>query len=601
MTLSKNVCFIHSTNMNITGTNILDMLLKYLNHHNLIDKLEFLVINNIGEPLDEEKYKQIHQKIVVINYSEDVSLFENATMKQVISFSKMHDDYNILYLHTKGVSYKPDFDFYPGIMSWIRFMLYCLVDHSDSCIKLLERYDTIGVNVKEHDRNPLHYSGNFWWATTAYLKQLPITIFNTKYDCEFYTLSKNPNYFNVHTLYRMYESVHDLSNYKDDVISSFNNALSGTLETKVSYCGIGMLKSGLCNQINSLVSSIYNCITSPDKNVNNLIIVNDFSPDYKSPDRVSFNRIFDLDSINNYLKKYKIFIIDKNDIQMNIESVRYGENDSFVNVTNQVIENFYKNNILKIDKNVSMNELAGDPCPGVQKKLIIKYTLNNQNFKFTEIFKENEFVYIDFSNVNHKRWKTVNTIFNELQENRPIIEEILMNVQFHNTYRDISKAFIQSLNMPQNAKINVLHIRNEEDAIEFWGMINRFDNLNKFKDVLEDKYIQIIDKYIDSDSYNIVLSANTNNRVIDHLKSKTNGRCIFTDKTAHNGREINAMIDMIIAENCNNNFIGCVNPENYHGSTYSGMLYSIFKKKSIKNILIDIDNIHKDECVISNP
>ena len=53
MTLAKNVCFIHSTNIATTGTFILDMMISYLNERNFIDALEFLVINNIGEPLDE--------------------------------------------------------------------------------------------------------------------------------------------------------------------------------------------------------------------------------------------------------------------------------------------------------------------------------------------------------------------------------------------------------------------------------------------------------------------------------------------------------------------------------------------------------------------
>ena len=94
--------------MNITGTRILDMLINYLNYNDIINKLEFLVINNIGEPLDEDKYKNINEKIIVINYSNDISLFENATIKQIVTFSKLHDNYNILYLHTKGVSYKDD-------------------------------------------------------------------------------------------------------------------------------------------------------------------------------------------------------------------------------------------------------------------------------------------------------------------------------------------------------------------------------------------------------------------------------------------------------------------------------------------------------------
>ena len=125
---SKNVCFIHSTNMNITGTRILDMLINYLNYNDIINKLEFLVINNIGEPLDEDKYKNINEKIIVINYSNDISLFENATIKQIVTFSKLHDNYNILYLHTKGVSYKDDHYFYPGILSWINYMLYSLIN-----------------------------------------------------------------------------------------------------------------------------------------------------------------------------------------------------------------------------------------------------------------------------------------------------------------------------------------------------------------------------------------------------------------------------------------------------------------------------------------
>lgn len=602
MTLAKNVCFIHSTNIATTGTFILDMMISYLNERNFIDALEFLVINNIGEPLDEDKYTKIHKKIVVINYSEDASLFENATMKQVITFSKIHENYNVLYMHTKGVSYKQDHYFYQGILSWINFMMYCLVDHSDKCVDLLSDYDTIGTNVREHDTNPLHYSGNFWWARTSYLRKLPITIFKDKYDCEFQVLSKNPRFFNVWTLNQMYQTVYPLSSYESDVTSSFANGLSIQNETRVIFCGIGSFGSGLCNQINSLVAAIYKCIVQNKNNtINNLIIVNDFSPDYKSPDRLSSNLIFDIESLNDYLQQYNICVIDKNDIHMNIDSVKYGTEDIFIDLTDVVKDKFYRDNILKIDRNFPINELKGDPVPNVKKTLKIRYSLNNLKFNFTQTFQEGEFVYIDYSNVNHKRWVATNTIFTELQENREIVEEIVSNIQFHKTYVDYSEGFMQSLNIPLDAKVNVLHVRTEEDAVEFWGRINGFDDLNEFRNVLEDKYIQTIEKYIDDDSYNIVLSANTNNRVIDHLQSKTNGRCIFTDKSRYNGREVNAMIDMIIAQNCNNIFIGGVNPETYHGSTYSGMLYSIFKKKQIKNILIDLDDIHHDEYVISNP
>ena len=85
----KAVCFIHSTNIDITGTFILDMLLSYMNKYNTFDKLHQIIITNIGIPLDENKYRSMHPNIIQINYSNDASLFENATMKQVIYFSKL--------------------------------------------------------------------------------------------------------------------------------------------------------------------------------------------------------------------------------------------------------------------------------------------------------------------------------------------------------------------------------------------------------------------------------------------------------------------------------------------------------------------------------
>jgi hypothetical protein len=225
MSLTKNVCFIHSTNIDITGTDMLDMLINQLNSSNIFNILDFVFINNIGTPLDENKYILLNSKIRVCNFSEDNTLFENATMKQMIAFSKIHNNYNILYIHTKGVSYKPDHYFFPGIVSWINYMLYCLVDNSDKCIKLLNIYDTVGVNVREHDENPLHYSGNFWWARSSYLQKLLPFSFKNKYDCEFLTLSQNPKYFNIFTLHHMYQNIYALSTYQDEVLKSFENEL----------------------------------------------------------------------------------------------------------------------------------------------------------------------------------------------------------------------------------------------------------------------------------------------------------------------------------------------------------------------------------------
>ena len=73
---NKIACFIHSTHIKECGTVILDDILNYLDSRNCFDKFDFLFINNIGIELDEFKYKQLNKKIIVTNYSDDVTLFE---------------------------------------------------------------------------------------------------------------------------------------------------------------------------------------------------------------------------------------------------------------------------------------------------------------------------------------------------------------------------------------------------------------------------------------------------------------------------------------------------------------------------------------------
>jgi hypothetical protein len=88
----------------------------------------------------------------------------------------MHDDatdstekYNILYLHSKGIT-QHDISTTRNINDWIDFMLYFVVEMNKTCIDILNIADTCGVNLINDPS--LHYSGNFWWATSTYIKRL---------------------------------------------------------------------------------------------------------------------------------------------------------------------------------------------------------------------------------------------------------------------------------------------------------------------------------------------------------------------------------------------------------------------------------------------
>lgn len=218
--------------------------------------------------------------------------------------------------------------------------------------------------------------------------------------------------------------------YEADNTSNFND-----LETKIHFCCIGSTESDVREQINSLIVSILKCIQHT-KSQNHIIIVNDFAPNYKSTKRIPFSSVFDIEGANKYLKKYNIQLVDKNSVQMNIIEVKYGINETFINITDKVIELFYKDNILKIDKNTNINGLYFDPVPGVKKEIVVQYTINNTNYKITETFPENGFVYIDYSSLNHKRWLYIPEISNDLCVNTGLVEELLSNlraVQFIST------------------------------------------------------------------------------------------------------------------------------------------------------------------------
>lgn len=587
--VSKSICFIHSTNMNIHNTEILERIVNYLKDRNIFDFLEFLVINNIGNEIDESFFKKISDKIIVINYSKDVSLFECVTIKQIISFSKIYNDYNVLYLHTKGVSYSKTYIYNDGIVSWTNYMLYSLVDNLQRCVELLKCYDTVGCNFRNDNGNiKKHYSGNFWWARTDYLKKLKCTDFNTKYDAEFCILSQNPNYFNIYTLEHMYETNYPLEVYKYNVISSLH-------AEQIFFCKLGWSGAGLCKQIYSLISCIFKAINL--KQCEKFIIIDDFLTDIQTNIYVSADTILNLNIMNLYLKKYNIYLMSKNNIKLNIKSILYGTYSNEIDITNKVIEKFSGNNYLFISKYTNLNLIDGDPSPNILKQIKIIYSLNDSDYTVYKHFDEDSEININFKDFNNVIWHAQNNINTERIKNYNLIHNLLLHIKFLDRYHIISQQFINTIISNNDTVINVIHIRNEADAIQFWGNINNMTN-DEYKNILENKYIHLINTYIDKNSLNIILSMNTSNKVIDYLKIN-NYKYFLSDKTRVIGREENAIIDLINGTNCNNIYIGNANMTTYNGSTFSYVLYTLLEQKpGIKKILIDLDNINVAEVVI---
>ncbi len=101
-------------------------------------------------------------------------------------------DGHVFYLHGKGVSRSP-LDQHGRY--WRALLLDEVVHQHAACTELLRDHDTAGTNWRGN-----HYSGNFWWARSDYVRRLPdiralrrhprrITadpVWNLRLQCEFW-------------------------------------------------------------------------------------------------------------------------------------------------------------------------------------------------------------------------------------------------------------------------------------------------------------------------------------------------------------------------------------------------------------------------------
>ena len=196
----KKYCFIHSCTFPNKGTEKLDYIIDKINSSGLIELLDNVFIVNIGVPI-ENKYNieynsNSSNKYILTNYSNNPLLYENPTINKVRQFAELNSDSYILYLHTKGNSYNTEIQ---TINDWINMMLYFLVDKYKECIdKMDNKYDTVGCNYQEKPYH--HYSGNFWWANSNYIKTLIFLSEEVpdKMAPEFWVLQNSPKMYISH-------------------------------------------------------------------------------------------------------------------------------------------------------------------------------------------------------------------------------------------------------------------------------------------------------------------------------------------------------------------------------------------------------------------
>ena len=597
----KQACFIHSTYTKIWEDEMLLKLIDRILETKLIDSLDVVYINHIGTPLDSSKYTKIHEKIIVENYSQNINLFEVCTIRALHQFAKLHPDYNILYMHTKGVSHQKESEFLPGILSWIEFMLYSLVNQHSNCRKLLNIYDTVGCAYKNqcsYQPNPEHYSGNYWWSRADYIASLNIfDHLQQKYDAEFWLFRNEPLFFNTCTLNNFYENSYPLELYKYLVDHSF--------QEQIISCKMGDTGLGLCNQLYSLANSIVIGILFPGYST---IVVSDFLCDYKNGSYCIPNIIVDFQKTNQFLEPYQVKIMTRSMIDFEIISVEFGlKPNHVVDITNDIKQRFIQDKQLVIPLGTNLNEFChnGDPLPGIRKQIYVSYVMNGRTYH--TVFDEylmlfHEPVLLDFQSLSHIP-SYIRTNIRHAKQNEDLFHQVLNQIKFDPRFYQETQEFLQNMSLTQSSTqshipyYNVIHLRLEEDAIAFWGYINGMTP-ELYQSILEQKYIRLIQEHISPESMTVLLCSSTENAITEYMTTHDYKFC-YMNKTKYQDREINAILDLIVGQQCQGVFIGNINPNNGNGSTFSYTIFnSLRNNTNVKKICIDTDRIFDPEYIL---
>jgi hypothetical protein len=203
----NRMIIIHSCLFVNQSLRVLENLIHKIESSDLIQHVSAVFIFHYGESLPSSFLDSFpstsgsFSKYSILHVSA-ISLFFEVPTLRVMSFVSQYlsshsgdggerrQEYQILYLHTKGVSYNVA---YPQIEDWVDMMLYFLVDKHTTCYHLLAsmEFDVVGLNyVSSSSLHPTKrmFSGNFFWVLSSYVSKLPHIQYedSNKYDAEYW-------------------------------------------------------------------------------------------------------------------------------------------------------------------------------------------------------------------------------------------------------------------------------------------------------------------------------------------------------------------------------------------------------------------------------
>jgi hypothetical protein len=160
----------------------------------------YVIVSDIQTTNEEiiQKLQNDYSKCTVERFVTNTGSEYNGIKKVEYIGNIPEQEYNILYLHSKGImniyktvqtAMEPYALKVNGVKSWIDSMHYYLIDQWRANVsKLNDGFDTLGVRNVHH-----WWWGNFWWASSTHIKKLNSYLGGTRWDCEAWLHNYHPN------------------------------------------------------------------------------------------------------------------------------------------------------------------------------------------------------------------------------------------------------------------------------------------------------------------------------------------------------------------------------------------------------------------------
>ena len=156
-------------------THILLNKFKKFKASGLYDKADKIYLTLFGDIEKNQEFlsdlKDLYRKIEFVVISNKEFDNEADTLNFMLKKAEEYEDNTpMLYLHTKGASHTHPI-MKKNIGAWVRYLDLYTINKWEECLDGLEENDAAGGLYESSD--PKHFSGNFFWANSEYIKSLP--------------------------------------------------------------------------------------------------------------------------------------------------------------------------------------------------------------------------------------------------------------------------------------------------------------------------------------------------------------------------------------------------------------------------------------------